>query len=62
MVQMNLFAKQEKRHRCREEMYEFLHTKEELGGVKNWEIRIDTYTVLIFCSLSLSFSPLHQFA
>ena len=37
-------------------------TKEKLGGLKIWEIRIDTYTFLIFCSLSLSLSPLHQFA
>ena len=43
MVQMNLFAKQEKRHRCREEMYEYQ------GGNRsemNWEIGIDIYTLL----------------
>ena len=45
MVQMNRFAGQKVRHRCRE------HTKGGNwhvggGGVMNWEIGIDTYTVI----------------
>jgi len=41
MVQMNLSAKQKKRHRYREQTYDYQWGKE--GGM-NWEIEIDIYT------------------
>ena len=44
MVQMNLFAKQKYRHRCREQTYGYQGGKG--GGGMNWDIRIDTYTLL----------------
>ena len=31
MVQMNLFAKQKQRHRCREQMYEYQVEKRRVG-------------------------------
>ena len=39
MVQMNLFAKQTQRHRCREKTYGYQ------GGM-DWEIGIDIYTTM----------------
>ena len=48
MVQMNQFAGQKLRHRCREQMYG--HQGGEAvaggGGVMNWEIGIDIYTLI----------------
>ena len=48
MVQMNQFAGQKLRHRCREQRYG--HQGGEVawggGGVMNWEIGIDIYTVI----------------
>ena len=48
MVQMNQFAGQKLRHRCREQMYG--HQGEKVvgagGGVMNWEIGIDMYTLI----------------
>ena len=48
MVQMNWFAGQKVRHRCREQTYG--HQGEERegrgDGVMNWEIRIDMYTLM----------------
>ena len=44
MVQMNLFAKQKKRHRCRKQTYAYQMRRRE-GGI-SWEIRIDIYTLL----------------
>ena len=50
MVQMNRFAGQKLRHRCREQTYG--HTKRGKrwggggGGVLNWEIGIDMYTLM----------------
>ena len=42
MVQMNLFAKQKQRHRCREQTYGHQGGK---GVWMNWEIGIDIYTL-----------------
>ena len=42
VVQMNLFAKQKQRHRCREQTYGHQGGKE--GGRRNWEIGVDIYT------------------
>ena len=49
MVQMNSFAGQKLRHRCREQMYG--HEGGECsrgggGGGMNWEIGIDMYTLV----------------
>ena len=50
MVQMNQFAGQKERHRYREQMYGHQGGKvvgrEGSGGVMNWEIGIDMYTVI----------------
>ena len=47
MVQMNWFAGQKLRHRCREQAYEHQGGKAEGGwGVMNWEIGIDMYTLI----------------
>ena len=49
MVQMNRFAGQKLRHRCREQTYGHQGGKAVGGGgggVINWEIGIDTYTVM----------------
>ena len=45
MVYMNLFAKQKKRHRCREIVYGYQGGK-GLGG-RNWEVGVDTDTLLV---------------
>ena len=47
MVQMNQFAGQKLRHRCREQMYGLQGGKwRGSGGVMNWEIGIDIYTLI----------------
>ena len=48
MVQMNRFARQKMRHRCREQMYGHQGGKAAVGGgaVMNWEIGIDIYTLM----------------
>ena len=49
MVQMNRFAGQKLRHRCREQMYGHQGgnaTGSGGGGVMNWEIGIDLYTLM----------------
>ena len=49
MVQMNRFAGQKLRHRCREQMYGHQGGKTAgggCGGVMNWEIGIDMYTLM----------------
>ena len=47
MVQMNRFAGQKLRHRCREQTYEHQGGKAGGGGgVMNWEIGIDRYTLV----------------
>ena len=49
MVQMNRFAGQKWRHRCREQTYGHQGSKAaEWGGgaVMNWEIGIDIYTLI----------------
>ena len=48
MVQMNQFAEQKLRHRCREQTYGHQGGKVEGGGGggMNWEIEIDTYTLI----------------
>ena len=51
MVQMNRFAGQKKRHRCREQTYGHQGGKVAGwggggGGVMNWEIGIDIYTLI----------------
>ena len=50
MVQMNRFAGQKLRHRCREQTYGHQGGKGvgrgERGGVMNWEIGIDIYTLI----------------
>ena len=43
MVQMNQFAGQKLRHRCREQKYGYQGGRE--GGM-DWEIGIDIYTLL----------------
>ena len=44
MVEINLFAKQKQRHRCREQTYGYQGGEGE-GGM-NWEIETDIYTLL----------------
>ena len=49
MVQMNRFAGQKLRHRCREQTYGHQGGKTVVGGdggVMNWEIGIDMYTMM----------------
>ena len=49
MVQMNRFAGQKLRHRCREQTYGHQAGKATgvgVGGVLNWAIGIDTYTLM----------------
>ena len=47
MVQMNQFAGQKLRHRCREQTYGHQGGKVAGGGgVMNWEIGIDMYTLM----------------
>ena len=49
MVQMNRFAEQKLRHRCREQTYGHPVGKAAGsggGGVMNWEIGIDMYTLM----------------
>ena len=49
MVQMNQFAGQKLRHRCREQMYGHQGGKPQWGGdggLLNWAIGIDMYTLL----------------
>ena len=50
MVQMNQFARQKLRHRCREQTYGHQGGKVaggwRGGGMMNWEIGIDMYTVI----------------
>ena len=44
MVQMNRFARQKLRHKCREQTYG--HQGGKVGGGMNWEIGIDMYTLI----------------
>ena len=47
MVQMNQFAGQKWRHRCREQTYGYHGGKvAKGGGGMNWEIGIDMYTLI----------------
>ena len=49
MVQMNWFAGQKLRHRCREQTYGYQAGKVVEGwgaGVMNWEIEVDIYTLI----------------
>ena len=47
MVQMNQFSGQKSRHRCREQKYGHQGGKVAGGGgVMNWEIAIDIYTLI----------------
>ena len=49
MVQMNWFAEQKLRHRCREQTYGYQGGKAACsggGGVMNWAIGIDIYTLM----------------
>ena len=49
MVQMNRFAGQKLRHRCREQTYGHQGGKVagvRVGGVMNWAIGIDMYTLM----------------
>ena len=46
MVQMNQFAGQKLRHRCREQTYGHQGGKAAGRGVMNWEIGIDMYTLI----------------
>ena len=43
MVQTNLFTKQKYSHRCRKQTYGY---QGERRGIINWEIGMDTYTLL----------------
>ena len=49
MVQMNRFAGQKLRHRCREQIYGHHGGKATVGGdggVMNWAIGLDMYTLM----------------
>ena len=46
MVQMNWFARQKLRHKCREQMYGHEGGKGAGGGGMNWEIGTDIYTLM----------------
>ena len=49
MAQMNWFAGQKLRHRCREQTYGHQggeSSRGGCGGVMNWEIGIDMYTLI----------------
>ena len=49
MAQMNRFAGQKWRHRCRDQTYGHQGGKATVsgsGGVMNWEIGIDMYTLM----------------
>ena len=48
MVQMNWFARQRQRHRCREQTCGHQRGKwgRDGGGGMNWEIGIDIYTLI----------------
>ena len=50
MAQMNWFAGQKLRHRCREQTYGYQGGKTLVGGwggcVMNWAIGIDMYTLM----------------
>ena len=48
MVQMNQFARQKYRHRCKEQMYGHQGGKTGWGGGggMNWEIGIDIHTLI----------------
>ena len=49
LVQMNWFAGQKLRHRCREQMYGHQGRRAEAGGgggVMNWAIGLDMYTMM----------------
>ena len=54
MVQMNWFAGQKLRHRCREQMYRHQGWKvagHGGGGVMNWVIGIDIYTMEYYSAI-----------
>ena len=64
MVQMNRFAGQKLRHRCREQMYGHQGGKVGRGGgggggVMNWEIGIDTYTLICIKWKKKRSRPIH---
>ena len=63
MVQMNWFAGQKLRHRCREQMYGHQGGKAAGGwgggGGMNWEIGIDIYT-LIYIKWITNKNPLYK--
>ena len=46
MVQMNQFAGQKLRYRCREQTYGHQAAAGGGGGVMNWAIGIDMYTLM----------------
>ena len=50
MVQMNRFARQKSRHRCREQTYGHQVGKAAVGGGDgggmNWEFGVDMYTLM----------------
>ena len=62
MVQMNRFAGQKLRHRCREQTYGHQGGKAARGvggGVMNWEIGIDMYTLMCI-KLMTNKNPLYK--
>ena len=63
MVQMNCFARQQLRHRCREQTYGHQGGKAAGGGggggVMNWEIAIDMYT-LMYIKLMINKNVLYK--
>ena len=62
MVQMNWFAGQKLRHRCREQMYGHQGWKMAgvgSGGVMNWEIGIDMYTLMCIKWITIK-NPLYK--
>ena len=60
MLQMNRFAGQKLRHRCREQKYGQQGGKAVGGGgVLNWEIGIDMYTLMCI-KLMTNKDPLYK--
>ena len=64
MVQMNQFAGQKLRHRCRKQMYGHQGGKLVEGGAggggMNWEIGIDIHTLIWITNKNLLFKKINK--
>ena len=63
MLQMNRFAGQKLRHRCREQTYGHQGGKvagEGGGGVMKWKIGIDMYTLIWITNKNLLFKKINK--